>query len=75
FVYDNVIYAPFMAGDRHGVNNLHVAWVRSGDDGKTWTTPEWLTDLHENYPTVNYHCMSMGVVRNRLFAVIETRTV
>ncbi|HBL7285675.1 TPA: peptidase S74, partial [Escherichia coli] len=36
FVYDNVIYAPFMAGDRHGVNNLHVAWVRSGDDGKTW---------------------------------------
>ncbi|WP_284344295.1 endosialidase catalytic beta-propeller domain-containing protein, partial [Escherichia coli] len=67
--------APFMAGDRHGVNNLHVAWVRSGDDGKTWTTPEWLTDLHENYPTVNYHCMSMGVVRNRLFAVIETRTV
>lgn len=75
FVYDNVIYAPFMAGDRHGVNNLHVAWVRSGDDGKTWTTPEWLTDLHENYPTDNYHCMSMGVVRNRLFAVIETRTV
>lgn len=75
FVYDNVIYAPFMAGDRHGVNNLHVAWVRSGDDGRTWTTPEWLTDLHENYPTVNYHCMSMGVVRNRLFAVIETRTV
>ena len=75
FVYDNVIYAPFMAGDRHGVNNLHVAWVRSGDDGKTWTTPEWLTDLHENYTTVNYHCMSMGVVRNRLFAVIETRTV
>ncbi|HFI3223276.1 TPA: phage tailspike protein, partial [Escherichia coli] len=75
FVYDNVIYAPFMAGDRHGVNNLHVAWVRSGDDGKTWTTPEWLTDLHKNYPTVNYHCMSMGVVRNRLFAVIETRTV
>lgn len=75
FVYDNVIYAPFMAGDRHGVNNLHVAWVRSGDDGKTWTTPEWLTDLHESYPAVNYHCMSMGVVRNRLFAVIETRTV
>lgn len=51
FVYDNVIYAPFMAGDRHGVNNLHVAWVRSGDDGKTLDNAEWLTDLHENYPT------------------------
>lgn len=34
FVYDNVIYAPFMAGDRHGVNNLHVAWVRSEMTGR-----------------------------------------
>ncbi|BET44024.1 endosialidase catalytic beta-propeller domain-containing protein [Atlantibacter hermannii] len=75
FVYNNVIFVPFMAGDRHGVNNLRVCWVRSGDDGQTWSMPEWLTDLHPNYPTVNYHCMSMGVVRNRLFAVIETRTV
>lgn len=75
FVYDNVIYCPYMAGERHGVSGLHVAWVRSGDDGQTWTTPEWLTDLHPNYPTVNYHCMSMGVMRNRLFAMIETRTL
>lgn len=79
FVYDNVIYAPFMAGDRHGVNNLHVAWVRSGDDGKTWSMPEWLTPIHEDYNAsasadrVNYHCMSMGVCGNRLYAVIETR--
>lgn len=75
FVYDDVIYCPFMASDRHGVSRLHVSWVRSGDDGQTWTTPEWLTDLHPNYPTVNYHCMSMGVMRNRLFAMIETRTL
>lgn len=75
FVYDDVIYCPFMASDRHGVSRLHVSWVRSGDDGQTWTTPEWLTDLHPDYPTVNYHCMSMGVVRNRLFAMIETRTL
>lgn len=75
FVYDNVIYAPYMGSDRHGVSRLHVSWVKSGDDGQTWSTPEWLTDLHPDYPTVNYHCMSMGVCRNRLFAMIETRTL
>lgn len=75
FVYENVIYAPYMGSDRHGVSRLHVSWVKSGDDGQTWSTPEWLTDLHPDYPTVNYHCMSMGVCRNRLFAMIETRTL
>lgn len=75
FVYENVIYAPYMGSDRHGVSRLHVSWVKSGDDGQTWSTPEWLTDLHPEYPTVNYHCMSMGVCRNRLFAMIETRTL
>ncbi|AFU62742.1 tail fiber protein [Escherichia phage phAPEC8] len=78
FVYDNVIYAPFMAGERHGVQNLHVAWVKSGDDGQTWSMPEWLTPIHPDYNAssankVNYHCMSMGVCGNRLYAVIETR--
>lgn len=75
FVYENVIYAPYMGSDRHGVSRLHVSWVKSGDDGQTWSTPEWLTDLHPDYPTVNYHCMSMGVCHNRLFAMIETRTL
>ena len=79
FVYDHVIYAPFMAGERHGVQNLHVAWVRSGDDGQTWSMPEWLTPIHADYNAsvsadrVNYHCMSMGTCGNRLYAVIETR--
>ena len=76
FVYDNVIYAPFMAGERHGVQNLHVAWVRSGDDGQTWTMPEWLTPIHPNYASgVNYHCMSMGVSNNRLYMLVETRNL
>lgn len=76
FVYEDVIYAPFMAGERHGVQNLHVAWVRSGDDGQTWTMPEWLTPISPQYPNgINYHCFSMGVVHNRLYMVVESRTL
>ncbi|MGR6980798.1 endosialidase catalytic beta-propeller domain-containing protein [Testudinibacter sp. P27/CKL/0425] len=75
FVHDNVIYAPFMLGFRHGYDDMRVAWVRSFDGGSTWDAPSILVDYHPNNPTLGYHCFSMGVLGNRVMAIIEERTV
>lgn len=75
FVHNSTIYAPFMLAFRHGYDNLRVAWVKSFDNGETWTTPEILLDYHEQNPTLGWHVFSMGVVSNRLFMLAEVRNV
>ncbi|WP_458118803.1 phage tail protein [Mannheimia haemolytica] len=75
FVHNGVIYAPFMLACRHGYDDLRIAWVRSFDNGNTWTTPEILMDYHPQNPTLGWHCFSMGIVGNRLFMLVEERDV
>ncbi|MDW0656614.1 endosialidase catalytic beta-propeller domain-containing protein, partial [Mannheimia haemolytica] len=60
FVHNGVIYAPFMLAFRHGYDDLRIAWVKSFDNGNTWTTPEILMDYHPQNPTLGWHCFSMG---------------
>ncbi|MDW0617379.1 endosialidase catalytic beta-propeller domain-containing protein, partial [Mannheimia haemolytica] len=62
FVHNGVMYAPFMLASRHSYDDLRIAWVRSFDNGNTWTTPEILMDYHPQNPTLGWHCFSMGVV-------------
>ncbi|MDW0617951.1 endosialidase catalytic beta-propeller domain-containing protein [Mannheimia haemolytica] len=75
FVHENVIYAPFMLGFRHGYDDMRIAWTRSFDGGATWDSPTILVDYHAQNPTLGYHCFSMGVVGNRLFMLVEERNV
>ncbi|HDL5244815.1 TPA: hypothetical protein PXB26_002503, partial [Mannheimia haemolytica] len=75
FVHNGVIYAPFMLAFRHGYDDLRIAWVKSFDNGNTWTTPEILMDYHPQNPTLGWHCFSMGIVGNRLFMLVEERDV
>ena len=75
FKHEGVLYCPFMLAFGHRYDDLRIAWVRSFDDGETWDTPRILVDYHPNNPTTGYHCFSMGVVDNRLFMMVEERTV
>lgn len=75
FVHNDTLFAPFMLAFRHNYDDLRIAWVRSFDGGLNWTTPDIVIDYHPQNPTLGWHCFSMGVVGNRLFAFVEERRV
>lgn len=72
FSHKGIIYVPIQLAHGHTFDTTRIAWVKSYDDGNTFTAPEILVEQSDD-PNIGLNSFSAGVASNRVVMVVEER--